>query len=406
MVAMVAMMIIVGALPAAAQSTIDAQFRTWLEEDLWPDARTEGISRRTFEAAFDGVSPDLDLPDLVLPGEDGDVPARQHQAEFRAPGAYFAENVVAGVTRGGRERAARLGDTLAAIEARYGVPAGILLAIWGRESGFGTADIPHDAFRVLATKAFLSTRREMFHREVLAALAMVESGQARRADMKSSWAGALGQPQFMPSSYLSHAVGFGGGPADIWRSEADTLASIANYLASFGWRRGLEWGFEVTVPASVSCALEGPDRSRPISEWVKMGVTRVSGRPFPDEELAAQGSLLMPAGRFGPAFIVTRNFYVLKTYNESDVYALFVGHAADRIAHGDFRFSGAWRGTDRLLRSDVAALQRGLVAKGYDVGGVDGLAGFRTRRSIGEWQAKAGRAPTCFPSSELVRELG
>ena len=193
------------AAPAAAQN-LDARFRQWLQDDLWPEARGNGISAATFNAAFAGVSVNLKLPDLVLPGQKPQTPKTQHQAEFGAPGNYFAENTVAGVASGGRARAARLKPTLDAIERRTGVPAGVLLAVWGRESGFGAANIPHNAFEVLATKAFLATRKEMFRKEVLAALEMVERRHVSVAAMKSSWAGALGQPQFLPSSYLKYAV--------------------------------------------------------------------------------------------------------------------------------------------------------------------------------------------------------
>ena len=182
----------------------------------------------------------------------------------------------------------------------------------------------------------------------------------------------------------------------------DTLASIANYLVNYGWVKGRDWGFEVTVPESVSCTLEGPDQGRRISDWAAMGIARVGGKPFPANELKAEGFLLMPAGRSGPAFIVTPNFYVLKEYNESDLYALFIGHGADRIAHGDRRFAGAWGKVGGLYRSDIAALQRGLEKTGHDVGGADGLPGFKTRRSIGKWQEANGRAATCFPDSEIV----
>jgi membrane-bound lytic murein transglycosylase B len=224
--------------------------------------------------------------------------------------------------------------------------------------------------------------------------------------MRSSWAGALGQPQFMPSSYLEYAVDFDrNGHPDIWNSVPDTLASIAAYLNRAGWVTGRDWGFEVTVPASVSCALEGPDRGKRISDWERLGIKRVSGKPFPDHEARSEGYLLMPAGRHGPAFIVTPNFYVLKEYNESDLYALFVGHAGDRIQWGDKRFSASWGGTDTMLRSDIAKMQRAMEKLGYDVGGADGLPGYRTRRSIGDWQAKHGREPTCFPSNELIRAI-
>lgn len=391
--------------PAGA-SNVEAMFADWLRGELWPEARAAGVSAETFNAAFGGVRPNLDLPDLVLPGREDAVPDTQHQAEFRAPGAYFAENTVAGVVTGGRDRARRHGDILSALEARYGVPPGIVLAVWGRESAFGNARIPHNAFEVLGTKAFLARRKEMYRAEVVAALVMVERGHARVSSMRSSWAGALGQPQFLPTSYLRHAVAFaGGGSPDIWESVPDTLASIANYLASHGWQRGRDWGFEVTVPASVSCALEGPDRGRPIAAWAEMGVTRVGGRPFPEHELAGEGYLMLPAGRHGPAFLVTPNFYVLKEYNESDLYALFVGHAGDRIMYGDFRFTGAWGEVAGLRRSDVAAMQRGLERLGYDVGGADGLVGFRTRRSIGDWQARQGRQATCFPDAGVVAAL-
>ena len=161
----------------------------------------------------------------------------------------------------------------------------------------------------------------------------------------------------------------------------------------------------MTVPDSVSCALEGPDQGKTISEWAKLGIARVNGKPFPANELRAEGFLLMPAGRKGPAFIVTPNFYVLKEYNESDLYALFIGHGGDRIAGGDRGFAGRWGKVDGLYRSDIAAMQRGLEKLGYDVGSADGLPGFKTRRSIGGWQAKSGAAPTCFPDAEIVRAL-
>lgn len=385
--------------PVTAAS-IDGQFQAWLKSDLWPRAQAAGVSPKTFNAAFAGVEPNLKLPDLVIPGRA--PPKKQHQAEFRAPAAYFKH--IGGVVAGGRTRAGRLSATLAAIEKRYGVPSGIVLAIWGRESGFGTAKIPYNAFEVLGTKAFLARRKEMFETEVLAALQIVEQGHIKADDIRSSWAGALGQPQFLPSSYLKYAVDFDrDGRADIWHSDADSLASIANYLAAHGWVGGRDWGFEVVVPQSVSCALEGPDRGRKIAEWAAMGVRRVGGKAFPQHELAGEGYLMMPAGRYGPAFIVTPNFYVLKDYNESDLYALFVGHAGDRIMYGDIDIEASWQDVGALRRSDILATQHALQAKGYDVGGADGLPGFKTRRSIGEWQAKNGRAPTCFPVSSVMR---
>jgi lytic murein transglycosylase len=391
--------------PASA-AKIDDQFRAWLETDLWPEAKANGVSKQTFDAAFAGVTPNLDLPDLVMPGEKPKTPKKQLQAEFGSPGNYFAEKTIGAVSGGGRSRAGKHARTLAAIEKQYGVPQGIVLAIWGRESGFGAAKIPYDAFEVLGTKAFLATRKDMFRSEVIAALVMLEQDRVTRKMMKSSWAGALGQPQFLPTSFLKHAVDFDGdGVTDIWNSTPDTLASIANYLVDYGWVKGRDWGFEVTVPESVSCALEGPDQGKRISEWAALGIERIGGKPFPKSELKAEGFLLMPAGRSGPAFIVTPNFYVLKEYNESDLYALFIGHGADRITGGDRTFAGKWGKVGGLYRSDVAAMQRGLEKLGYDVGGADGLPGFKTRRSIGDWQSRNGQAPTCFPDAAVVKAL-
>ncbi|WP_075995489.1 lytic murein transglycosylase [Salaquimonas pukyongi] len=405
--ALAALLVAAPVVLAMDKASIDRQFRQWLQNDLWPQARSNGISPATFKAAFNGVTPNLKLPDLILPGSGKKLDRKQWQAEFRAPSAYFAENIIGAVASGGSKLLARHAALLARLEGQTGVPGRIVVAIWGRESAFGKAKIPYNAFEVLGTKAFMATRKDYFRAEVLAALEMVERRGAPARGLKGSWAGALGQPQFMPSSFLAHARdGDGDGKADIWNSVNDTLSSIAGYLSDKGWVRGRDWGFEVTVPQSVSCALEGPDQGRKIADWARLGIRRANGKPFPAHEAKQQGYLMMPAGRYGPAFIVTPNFYVLKEYNESDLYALFVGHAGDRMQYGSPPFQAGWQQVDDLLRSDIAAMQRGLEKLGYDVGGADGLPGFRTRRSIGGWQAKQGMTPTCFPSRKLVNRLG
>lgn len=394
--------------PVTAQDrdAVERQFREWLEQTVWPQAQASGVSRRTFDDAFSGVQLDWNLPDLVPPGAPAQSSQRQEQAEFGSPGTYFNRGSIDGATGVGQQMAASHAATLAAVERTTGVPGHIILAIWGRESGYGRVEIPHDAFRVLGTKGFMSTRADYFTDELVAALRIAEAGHVPADAMRSSWAGALGQPQFMPSSFLDYAAdGDGDGRADIWGSEADTIASIGTYLARHGWVAGRDWGFEVSVPPSVSCTLEGPDQGRTIAEWEAMGVSRINGRPFPEHERQAEGYLLMPAGRNGPAFIVTPNFYVLKDYNESDLYALFVGHVGDRIRYGTGDFVGRWGEVGGLLRSDVAAMQRALEAMGHDVGGADGLAGFRTRRSIGHWQEAGGRPATCFPEAGMLGTL-
>lgn len=391
---------------AQDRAAIERQFQSWLKDTLLPQARSVGVSRRTFNSAFSNITLNWDLPDLVPPGTKPKVPKRQRQAEFSSPGKYFRRGSIDGATSVGRQMATRHAKILAAVERQTGVPGRIILAIWGRESGYGRAAIPHNVFRVLGTKAFMSTRATYFTRELVAALQIAEAGHAPERSMKSSWAGALGQPQFMPSSFLKYAAdGNGDGRADIWNSEDDTIASIGTYLALHGWVGGRDWGFEVTLPPSVSCTLEGPDQGRPIAAWEAMGIQRISGRPFPEHEKQGEGYLLLPAGRNGPAFIATPNFFVLKEYNKSDLYALFVGHVGDRIQYGVGDFTARWGAVGGLLRSEVATMQRALEAKGHDVGGADGLAGFKTRRSIGRWQEAIGQTGTCFPEAKVKAAL-
>jgi len=216
---------------------------------------------------------------------------------------------------------------------------------------------------------------------------------------------ALGQPQLLPSKFLRYAVdGDGDGQRDIWRSVPDSLASIANYLREHGWRPDRDWGVEVQVPASVSCTLEGPRQGRPLREWTRLGLTRGDGTPLPRPSDDASAFLLMPAGRLGPAFLISENFYVLKQYNESDLYALFVGHLADRMRGGS-AIGGAWSPISAMGRGAIRTMQLYLQAEGYDVGQVDGLIGFATRTAIGHWQAKSGRDETCFPDAIVLRAI-
>lgn len=403
-----AAILLAAALPAraASKAEVEKMFRAWIDDDLWPAARKAGVGEKTFRAVMEGVSLNWDLPDLVPPGSKPKTEQAQSQAEFSSPGAYFSEKRLQGLAATGRSLAKQHARTLARIEERYGVPGSVVVAVWGRESGFGSAKIPYPAVEVLATKAFMSTRKELFRKELIAALHIVDGGDRAAPELKGSWAGALGQPQFMPTSFLQYAVDFDGdGVRDIWTSVPDSLASIANYLKKKGWQAGRPWGYEVAIPEGVSCAQEGPDLARPIADWAASGIARLSGKPFPKGEAKASGMMLVPAGRHGPEFIVTPNFYVLKEYNNSDLYALFIGNLADRIAYGGGAFQGAWGDVGRMLRSDVLAMQNALVAKGYDVGKVDGLPGFKTRRSLGDWQGKAGLAATCYPDASLKAKL-
>lgn len=390
--------------PTSYRAEVEARFRAWREAEVWPAARAQGVPRAVYDRALGRVELDWSLPDLVPPGRPA-PPGAEGQAEFASPGAYLAEARLAVMTRTGKALLARWKDTLDAVERRTGVPREIVVAIWGRESSFGSAAPRASAFRVLATQAFMGRRKDLYGPELVAALRLAAQGAIAPEEMRSSWAGAMGQPQFLPSKILRSGLDFDGdGRADIWRSVPDTLASIANYLAHEGWRADRGWGFEVELPPGVPCTLEGPDKGRPLAAWERLGARRLRPGPGGPGGPERRAFLLMPAGRLGPAFLVSENFYVLKKYNESDLYALFIGDLADRL-RGEGGIAGAWAPVSGFKRREVRAMQERLVAKGHDVGRVDGLVGYATRVAIGRWQRDNGLAETCFPTAELVRTI-
>lgn len=404
---LLALLILLAASVAAPAQRVDpvaleAAFQAWLQATLWPDAERNGISRRTFDAAFAGVTLDLGLPELLLPGAAPDGPAID-QAEFRSPAAYFREDYLATAVRAGRGLLGEWRDTLAAVERQFGVPGPVVLAVWSRETVYGAVDLPEDGIRALATHAFTGRRPDHFRPELIAALVMIERGDIDRSAIRSSWAGALGQPQLLPSSYLRFAVDFDrDGDRDVWGSVPDILATIANVLAQSGWQASEPWGVETSLPAPEFCAMEGPTRGATNAEWRSLGFA-VPGALGPDR---ATRFLLAPAGTLGPAFLVSQNFYVVKEYNFSDLYALYVLHLADRIAGAEGSFATGWAAIEALDHGEIQRMQRQLEALGYDVGGADGLVGFRTRVAIGAYQRSAGLPVTCFPNAAVFRSLG
>lgn len=401
--AALALVVQFGAAEAASRKEVERQFAAW-REALWPEAKAAGVSRATFDAAFRSVSLDWSLPDLVPPGQAASRDNKAvSQAEFGSPGRYFAPNGLNFLVKRGRAVAAQWRQELLAIERRYGVPHQILIAIWGRETAFGSVKIPHDAITALVTQAFMGRRTEFFRPQVIAALKLLEEGHASRAALRSSWAGAMGHIQMLPTHVLQHGVDFNGdGRRDIWTTVPDALATAANFLKQSGWRSGHGWGYEVVPPAKADCTREGPHQGRPYAEWAELGYKRTRGRAFLPAMLKETGHLLQPAGRHGPSFLVTGNFYVLKEYNESDLYALYVGHLADRLA--DNRgFETGWGEVPTYTRGAVKELQQTLLRHGYNVGdSVDGLIGFRTRVAVGHYQRKRGLAVDCWPGPKTM----
>jgi membrane-bound lytic murein transglycosylase B len=381
-----------GAAPGEPQETAipkAEEFRQFLES-IWPHAEAAGVSRATFEAAISGLTPEPAI--LTKPTK---------QPEFTITIAkYLAQSATPKRAAQGRDMAAGLTDTLEKIQARSGVPWEILVAIWGIESNYGTGAGHSDILRVLATLAFRQHRGNLFRDEFVAALVMLEKGYATRAHLVGSWAGAMGQPQFMPSSYLKYAVSYDGSPAaDIWSSRTDALASIANFLQKAGWVADLPWGIEVIIPDSFDYAA----LRNSFANWQAQGFHAASGKPLPSQ---GNASLFMPAGAKGPAWLLTDNFAVIKQYNTSDAYAMAIGVLAQGIANeGGIRTP--WpKDLKPLSIADGKAVQQALTKLGLYRGNTDGRLGPATREAVHAYQVKAGIQPAdAYVTPALVKRL-
>ena len=390
------------ALVASPAAAADAAFTQWLGT-LWPQAQGMGISRATFDLATRGLEPDLTLPDLDLPGRPGAAPS---QAEFvQTPADYIKESTISRLADEGRKLATTHRATLAAIEKEFGVPGNVLLAIWGRETDFGRERQPKNAVRVLATQAYYGKRKDFFRQEFLLALKMIEDGEVKLAEMGSSWGGAMGLTQFLPSEFYKYGVDFDGdGRRDIWHSVPDALASAAKQLVDKGWQRGLRWAYEVHAPNDVDCTRAVPEVTQPVGEWLKRGYVTAYGRKPSAAELAAPASLLLPEGTYGPAFLTLKNYYVIKEYNFSDLYVLFVGHLSERI--GDPRpFETPWSKGAQLRTAEVETMQKTLTRLGLYADKIDGKAGMLTRAALGAYQKANGLKADCWPTAALLAQM-
>lgn len=388
--------------PRATAAT-DPAFRAFLDQ-LKPEARAKGVSDATFERWLGKLEPDRTLPDLVLPGQTR--PSGKGQAEFtKTPLQYLDLPQLERLAAQGKQLAQQHAATLTAIEKKLGVERHILLAIWGRETAYGTYKLPHDVLRVLATQAYLGRRKETFRTELVVALKMIQDGVLDPSTMKASWAGALGLTQFLPSEYETLAVDMDGdGKKDIWTSVPDALASAANQLKAKGWATGQPWGYEVRLPPNGSCLYEGQPNTRPASEWVKAGIARIDGKPIAERLLKEPAFILTPGGSYGPTFLVFENFMVLKRYNFADLYAVFVGHLADRMAGGG-NFATPWTTPQIISTREIEEIQERLKARGLPVEKIDGKAGMNTRNLIGQYQKASGIKIDCWPGGDVLAHL-
>jgi lytic murein transglycosylase len=385
LVAIVVLLIFQGS-PSRAQ---EQSFATFVAE-LWTDAQAKGIARATFDVALKGVTPDQRV-----------IAATQRQPEYGKPVGDYVNAIVSNRRIADAQLKAReWAKTFDAVEKKFQIERWVLLALWGMESDFGTEKDRWDVFRSLATLAYVKYRHPYFRDELIVAIGIMQNNHFAREKMVSSWAGAMGQSQFMPSNFVDYAVDFSGdGHIDIWSNVPDVLGSTANYLHKWKWNPALPWGFEVTVPNGFDYM-----RSRAtFAEWETLGVRRADGKSFP---ASGQGIIFFPSGANGPGFIVTENFDVLKEYNNSDAYAIAVGHLADRI-HGGGLIKTSWPKDDRQLSRDARiALQKKLSELGYEVKDFEGHIDFDLRDNIRAEQKKFGMVPDGNPTTSLLEKLG
>lgn len=378
----------------AGPAFADAGFRQWVAS-FRATAVAGGVSGAVYDQAFR----DIKEPDPVV------LEKARTQPEFTAPAwDYFDNRVHDQSVAVGQQMAKKWKPWLDKIEARFGVDRYILLAIWSMESNYGEIlkrdDIMRNVIRSLATLGYGDPKRSKYARtQLVAALKILQTGDIDESHLMGSWAGAMGQTQFIPTSYQHYAVDMdGNGKRDIWNSIPDALATSANLLKKNGWQAGKTWGYEVAIPAG-----KLPGGSKTLAQWQALGVVRASGKPF--KNLTDKATLKVPDGRGGPAFLMIRNFSVIKAYNNADKYALAVGLLADEIAGGSGLVQDWKRPFTKLTFEERQELQKRLSQHGLYDGKFDGKIGDGTKTAIMTYQAKVGLTQDGYPSMEVLKWL-
>lgn len=352
-------------------------------QQLRGNAMAAGVSAATLDRHVSGLQPDLGVLELL-----------DRQPEFTTPiWDYLAGLVDEERVADGKAMLATHAQTLARVERQYGVDPATVVAVWGVESDYGRTFGKRPLLVSLSTLSCFGRRQDFFRGELVATLKILERGDVAPDDLRGSWAGAFGHTQFMPTTFERIAVDFDGdGRRDLVGSIPDALASTANYLRRSNWRSGEPWGYEVRLPSGFDTGLAGRTSRRPLSDWLERGVARVDGGRI---ELpgTTRAALLLPAGDGGPAFLVFRNFDAIYSYNAAESYALAIAHLSDRLRGGG-PFVQAWPTDDPgLSRVQRRELQELLIARGHDIGEVDGIIGSASRAAIQAEQRRLGHAP-------------
>ena len=386
--------ILITVFTATRQGACSEDFSGWLE-GLRQEARTKGISEATLHEALDDLQP---IPRVIE--------LDRKQPEFTQTFWHYLDTRV---TEDRIERGRMLreihAELLEDIAREYGVQPRFLVAFWGLETNFGDYLGSFPVVGSLATLAYDPRRSDFFRTELLAALSIVDAGHIPVNEMIGSWAGAMGQPQFMPSTFVRFAVDADGdGRRDIWHSLPDVFASAANFLAKSGWQGDRTWGREVKLPADFTLELTGLEVEKSLAAWQVLGVRKINGEDLPKVNI--KGSIILPAGYAGPAFLVYSNYRTILQWNRSDLYAIAVGHLADRIAGRPPLATIRPVSEQPLSRSQVEKIQELLAAQGFDPGPIDGVMGSQTRQAIKKFQRTAKLPADGYPSPELLEMLG
>lgn len=366
-------------------------FDDWISS-VKQEASQRGISKNYLDA-LDELRPNPKVTELA-----------SRQPEYIKPiWEYLDHMITPDRVAGGRERLKINDAFLQRTQAKYGVPPGILMAIWGMETYYGRIQGSYPVLEALATLGYEGRRATFGRQQILAALEILQSGDISLAEFKGSWAGAMGQTQFIPTTYLGYAVdATGDNKRDIWNSAEDALASAANYLNVSGWKEGLPWGVLVTLPKDFDYDQSGLKNKRPIAEWIKIGVV---GQSENLQENWGQGAIYLPAGYRGPAFLATQNFYAILRYNTAPAYALSVGLLSERI-EGVSALNLNWPIQDRpLLPEEIKELQGLLKAAGYEIGAVDGVPGPLTQRAVVDFQKKNGLVVDGYATPGVLAQI-
>jgi membrane-bound lytic murein transglycosylase B len=369
-------------------------FESW-KTGFTERAMAKGHDGDQITALLQGLTPD----EAVLERD-------RYQPEFSRPIWQYLEGAVSDLrVSGGKSAMQEHRQLLARLQSETGVPAEVITAIWGLESAYGKIQGNFDIVRALATLAHDGRRRTWAEGELMAVLTMLETGAAKREQLTGAWAGAMGQTQFLPSTYLQYEVdGDGNGSKDIWGSEADALASTANYLQRHGWKAGESWGREVKLPAGFDYTLS-EDTVLSIGSWEVRNIKPVLTQGFAEHELGQAARLLLPAGASGPKLLIGGNFRVFKRYNNSTSYALGVGLLSWALVDKPGLQAGWPTNVKPLSRAQIKEMQQLLKTNGHDPGGADGLAGPNTRRALRQYQQRIGLIADGFASVQVLENL-